>query len=66
LKAIGAETALNLREDLRDVGIVGTENGAAVKRNAIDMLYKGFFNILERSVVIQVIVIDIGNYRDGR
>src|SRR5450432_4103176 len=62
--AVSNDGALDVRNDGLDVGLVEAKNGGAVKRDAIHKLREGVLNIFQRSVLIEMLAIDGGDYRD--
>ena len=53
------------RQDALDLRVVAADQGEAVKRQAVDEAHKGVAQVVHVLVVVQVVVVDIGDHGDG-
>ena len=65
-RTIGHDAAFNLRYERLHRRLVQTENRRAVERNLVDVGQESGLNILQITIMIQVIGLDIGHDGDRR
>src|SRR2546428_8921974 len=65
-KAITDNATLDARNNGLNMGLIDAKNHCAVKRDRVDKLNKGIFQVLHSGIAFHVIFIDIGNNSQGR
>ena len=63
---VGHHAAIQTRDDPADLGVVRTEHGRAVERHPREELDERLAEAVEVRIVIDVLVVDVGDDRDGR